>query len=102
MFFVPFSTYLGDQADLWLLRAIAKQRLKDFPGAVADLDEAKIHLHDKRRGSNHEVLAARLSVVTSTSTRQKVMHGRLCLMRRRCFLKDNLDSGEFGFCHFFA
>ena len=24
-------TYLGAQADLWLLRAIAKQRLKDFP-----------------------------------------------------------------------
>lgn len=62
---------------MWLLRAIAKQRLKDFPGAVADLDEAKIHPHDKRRGSNHEVLAARLSVVTSTSTRQKEMHGRL-------------------------
>lgn len=28
------------QADLWVLRAVAKQHLKDLPGAVADLDEA--------------------------------------------------------------
>eukprot|EP00438_Fugacium_kawagutii_P030350 Skav223233 [mRNA] locus=scaffold2231:248467:264231:+ [translate_table: standard] len=48
---------MSDQAkawrNLWVLRAVAKQRLKDLPGAVADLDEAHGVDHGCPGGRGH-------------------------------------------------